>query len=147
MDSEKPSLARIIQFGIHEDLFGAMIIADAQLPFKPQRNIWIYEMSEGRGTKAQRKCEQIYVVLQGAITVNVFDGSWNPFKLNNPYEGLYLPKMTWRHISDIAFGTILLVMCSLPYDPEDRIDDFDYILRYWMDSNIAKGLKFSDEVS
>lgn len=145
MDSEKSELARMIEFPVYEDEKGFIVVADTELPFAPKRNLWIYELEDGRGTKAQRECEQIYVVLQGAMTVKVFDGTWNTFKFNNPYEGLYLPKMTWRHISDIAFGSILLVMCSLPYDPEDRIDDYDYILRYWMDSNIAKGLKFADE--
>lgn len=128
MDSQENEVVRIIEFNCHTDNRGKIIIADDQLPFLVSRVLWIYDVADGRGKKALRKCEQIYVPLQGAFAVNTYHDKRKRFWLDEHNRGLYLPPMTWREIVDVEPDSMLLVLCSHPYDPDDYIHNFEDFL-------------------
>lgn len=128
MDSTKQEVARIIEFDDHIDEYGEIFIADRELPFDVKRVLWIKDIQDGRGNKAQKECFQIYVAIQGSMKVEVLNGDWRVFILDDPSEGLYLPPMTWRSIRDVSDDAILMVLNSHHYDPDDRIGDFDEFL-------------------
>lgn len=127
MDDEKQEMARIIEFDEHTDEFGTIFIADQELPFDVKRVLWIKNIRDGRGDKAQKECAQIYVAIQGEMKVEVMNDDWRVFLLNEPTKGLYLPPMTWRKIVDASDDAILMVLNSHHYDPADRLD-FDEFL-------------------
>lgn len=117
-------MAGIIDIPKFEDDYGTIYIADRDLPFEVKRVLWIHDLKTGRGEKAQKECEQIYVAVQGKICIEAFP-EWRVFVLNSPDKGLHLPKMTWRKILNPSDDAILLVLCSRHYDPEDRIGSFE----------------------
>ena len=47
------------------------------------------------------------------------------FTLNRTYNGLYIPKMTWRELTNFSTNSVVLVLSSKPYDESDYIIDFD----------------------
>lgn len=124
MDNRKHKVAGIIDIPKHVDTFGTIHIADMNFPFEVKRVLWIYNIRDGRGEKAQRECEHVYVMLRGRIVVETFSSHWQTFLLDSPEKGLYLPKMTWRTIKFPTDDAVLLVLCSHHYDPKDRIADF-----------------------
>ena len=43
--------------------------------------------------------------------------------------GLYLPAMVWKEMYDFSKDSVLLVMASEHYDPEEYIRDYDEFIR------------------
>lgn len=118
-------MAGIIDIPKVVDERGTIYIADRNFPFEVKRVLWVYNVKDRRGEKAQRECEQVYVMLRGRIVVETFSSHWNTFLLDTPEKGLYLPKMTWRTIKFPTDDALLLVLCSEHYDPDDRIGNFE----------------------
>ena len=45
--------------------------------------------------------------------------------MSSSYCDLYLPAMTWRSIDNFATNSMVLVLSSTDYDPDDYIRDFE----------------------
>lgn len=118
-------MAQLIDIPKFTDDKGTIYIADREFPFDIRRVLWVTDVGEGRGEKAQRRCEQVYVAVRGRMLVDVLGNNWKTYELESPDKGLYLPKMTWRRIKEPSDGAILLVLCSERYDPYDKIADIN----------------------
>lgn len=83
-----------------------------------------------RGGHALRTDKQIIIALRGRFIVRAkryrTSARW---MLENPDQGLYLPAMTWRDLSDFSVDTIALVLCSTTYNPDDYIHDFNKFIK------------------
>ncbi len=121
---------RLIEFPKHIDLTGTLFVADQEhLPFVPRRIFWMNGLRGKRGGHALRTDKQIIIALRGRFIVHAkryrTSSKW---MLENPEQGLYLPAMTWRDLLDFSTDTIVLVLCSQPYNPDDYIHDFNKFL-------------------
>lgn len=121
---------KLIEFPKHLDPTGALFVADQEhLPFMPKRIFWMNGLRGKRGGHALRTDKQIIVALRGRFIVRAkryrTSSKW---MLENPEQGLYLPAMTWRDLLDFSTDTIVLVLCSQPYNPDDYIHDFNKFL-------------------
>lgn len=104
------------------------VIEECQdIPFKIERCHWIYDVPGGGGREghAYRDNEEFIVALSGSFDVVTNDGDEEKtFTLNRTYRGLYIPKMTWRELTNFSTNSVVLVLSSKPYDESDYITDF-----------------------
>ena len=73
-----------------------------QVPFEIKRVFWTYDVPGGeiRGGHAFKKQQELIVALSGSFDVVITDENGKEFRtsLNRSYHGLFLPRMTWRHL-------------------------------------------------
>jgi hypothetical protein len=101
------------------------------LPFKPQRTFWIYDVPDGktRGNHAHVDCHQFIVAVSGGfrLQAEMLDAKIVDFEICSRERFFYAPPMTWALLSRFQRGTVCLVLASHAYDPEDYINDYqDY---------------------
>ena len=44
--------------------------------------------------------------------------------LNRPNAGLFVPRMTWRHLENFTTNGVCLILASTVYDEDDYIRDY-----------------------
>ena len=124
----------IIKFEKHGDERGALVVVEGKkdIPFDIKRIFYIYDSDSTvvRGKHANRKSEFILVSVSGSCKVKTDDGKGNTeeFILDNPNEGLYIPKLVWKDMYDFSSDCVLLCMSSENYDANEYIRDFDAFL-------------------
>lgn len=130
MESEGDNMVRIIELPKIRDPRGNLTFIESgiQVPFKVQRNYWIYDVPSGmwRDGHAFKRQQEFLVALSGSFDVVVNDGTDEQiFHLSRPQIGLYIPNLTWRHIDNFSTNSVALVLTSTLYDATDYIEDFD----------------------
>ncbi len=101
------------------------------LPFLPQRFFLTYAIptEQTRGEHAHRLCSQFLVCTHGECRVVVDDGrNREEFHLNRPTFGVLVPPMVWALEHLHSADSVLLVLASHAYDPDDYIRDYDAFL-------------------
>ena len=112
----------LYRFQTHSNDRGSLTVADEiDVPFAVKRVFWVYDTQGKRGGHAHKECEQILVVLRGSAKVTLQEG-WQSdhVKLNEPDWALYVPPGVFVDYQ-MQEGSILLVFCSHPHDPEDYV--------------------------
>lgn len=97
------------------------------IPFAIKRTYWIYDVPGGetRGGHAYHELEELVIALSGSFDVEYEDENGKQVvSLNRSYYGLYLPKLTWRSISNFSTNAVCLVAASGFYDESDYIRDY-----------------------
>lgn len=97
------------------------------VPFEIKRVFYVYDTpcAEQRGAHAHWKLQQFIVCLSGGLDVYLDDGSaqWT-VHLNRPWQGLYIPPLTWASEGNFDTGTVYLVLASEHYNEADYIRDY-----------------------
>ncbi len=125
----------IIKLPTFMDMRGTLSVGEVgdQLPFEPQRYFLVYDVSskEVRGEHAHKILQQFLVCTHGACSVMVDDGqNRTEITLERPDIGLYIPPKIWTTQFKYSQDAVLLVLASLPYDPDDYIRDYDEFLAW-----------------
>jgi UDP-2-acetamido-3-amino-2,3-dideoxy-glucuronate N-acetyltransferase len=97
------------------------------LPFTPQRYFLTYAIpnEQTRGEHAHHRCAQFLVCVHGECHLRVDDGeNREEFCLNRPTFGVLVPPMVWATEHLHSADSVLLVLASRPYEPEDYIRDY-----------------------
>ena len=107
----------------------SFIEENSHIPFKIERTFWIYDVPGGeeRGGHAYRETVEFIIALSGSFDVVLNDGKGKvqTYLLNRSYYGLYVPRMTWRQMTNFSTNSVALVLASTPYDSKDYIRDYD----------------------
>lgn len=123
MDLKNPKL---IEKQSIADLQGNLNILE--LPFSCRRFYTLEKVPENttRGHHAHKDLEQIFLVLQGSLTlVCSTPGSTFNFRLrSSDTHAVYLPRGYWRVLSNFTPDTICLVLASDHYRESDYIRNF-----------------------
>ena len=78
-----------------------------------------------RGQHANRETEFLLVNVGGTSKVRIDNGyEQKVIELNRPRMGLYLAPMVWKDMYDFSPDSILLVLASRHYDPNEYIRDY-----------------------
>lgn len=104
----------------------SFIEENSNIPFQIARVYWIYDVPGGeiRGGHAFRNNEEFIVALSGSFDVVLDDNEdSHTIHLNRSYYGLYVPKLTWRHLENFSTNGLALVLASTPYSADDYIRD------------------------
>lgn len=98
-------------------------------PFEIERVFWTYDVPGGetRGGHAYREQQEVIIALSGSFDVVITnnEGEKQTFQLNRSYFGLYLPKLTWRHMENFSTNALGLHLSSEKYSAGDYIRTMD----------------------
>ena len=122
--------AMLYRFPEIEDLRGKLTFAEigGLLPFEVQRFFCVYGVpsSEIRGEHAHRTVHEFLLCVAGRVRVSLTDGrARHEVVLDEPSVGLHLPPFIWSTQFQYDEDSVLLVLCSEPYDPASYIRDYD----------------------
>ena len=121
----------MLEFPQHGDERGHLVIVEGgqDVPFDIKRIFYIYGSDSNvvRGQHANLKSKFVLINVAGKSKVKVKDGLGNEavFSLNRPHTGIYLPQMVWKDMYDFSEDSVLLVLSSEHYDPEEYIRDYN----------------------
>lgn len=126
MESNEP---RIIQLPKITDPRGNLSIVESEqhVPFEIKRAYWIYDVPGGmdRYGHAFKLQHEFIIALSGSFDVILDDGNGEQkFHMDRAFYGLYIPPMTWRRIENFSTNSVVYVLSSELYDPNDYIEDF-----------------------
>lgn len=110
----------------------SVIESRKQVPFEIKRAYWIYDVPSGdkRDGHAFREQDEFIVALSGSFDVILHDGKkFCTVHLAHPYEGIFIPHMTWRNLENFATNSVALVLSSTLYDHSDYIESFEEFLQ------------------
>jgi hypothetical protein len=102
------------------------------IPFPIARAYWIYDVPGGavRGGHAYLGLQEFFVALSGSFDLVMDDGVESArFTLNRSYEGLYVPRLVWRHLENFSTNAVCLILASRPYDEADYVRDHEEFSR------------------
>lgn len=126
---------KLLQFKENGDDRGRLVVVESGLdiPFEIKRVFYIYGSSPDvtRGRHANRRSEFILINVAGSSKVRVIDRSGNDMviSLTHPHTGIYLPALVWKDMYDFSPDSVLLVLASEHYDPNEYIRDFEEFRR------------------
>jgi dTDP-4-dehydrorhamnose 3,5-epimerase-like enzyme len=125
---------RSIKLHTFSDSRGKVSVAEGEkdIPFKIERTFHIYGVPQGeeRGGHAHRETEQVYVCLNGSVTVILNDGTnKEEITLRDPEQVLYVGPLVWSVLKDFQPGTVLFVWTSKHYDATDYIREYDEFIK------------------
>lgn len=125
--------AHIIQLPKISDPRGnlSVIEGNQHIPFEIKRVYYLYDLpaEAERGAHGHKKLEQLIVPLAGSFEIILDNGQHKQaFYLKKPWEGLYIPPMTWRELKEFSSGAVCLVLASQHYDEQDYFRDYNSFL-------------------
>lgn len=127
--------AERIAFPEHGDERGHLVVLESMedVPFEIKRLFYIYgsDAAVVRGQHANRKSEFILVNVAGSCKVKVLNGKGGEdiFVLDKPHEGIHLPVMHWKDMYEFSPDSLLLVLSSEHFDPDEYIRDYDAFVK------------------
>ena len=122
---------KMLSFKQNGDDRGHLVVIEGNkdAPFDIKRIFYIYGSDPNviRGQHANRETEFVLVNVAGKSKVKVYDGKGNEaiFILNRPHTGIYLPTMVWKDMYDFSEDSVLLVLASEAYNPNEYIRNYD----------------------
>ena len=122
---------QMLEFPQRGDKRGHLVIVEGNrdVPFEIERVFYIYgsDAEVVRGQHANRESEFVLINVAGTSKVKVKDGEGNEaiYCLNRPHTGIYLPTMVWKDMYDVSADSVLLVLASTHYDPDEYIREYD----------------------
>lgn len=112
------------------------VLFPAELPglagFAPVRLFWVGEVPPAtvRGGHAHRRCRQYLICCLGRIGVAVFD-SHEEYRLTlDQGQAVLLPPGIWASEIFEEPGSLLLVLCDRPYEPDEYIRSRDEFVAF-----------------
>jgi dTDP-4-dehydrorhamnose 3,5-epimerase-like enzyme len=117
------------------------VIEPPELPFSVRRFYFLHDMKVGemRGRHAHIRLEQVMICLAGCVDVTFWDGEDRTvFRLQDRHEGIYVPPGYWREIMPQADQSILAVLASEPYDPDDYIATEDMYVDFIKNGRVGR---------
>lgn len=117
------SLIDVPTFG---DARGTLSVADGLLPFPAVRIYWIYGAAgRTRGGHRHGKTRQALIAVHGVVSIYMDDGSNSEtFVLDTPSKCLIVEPKDW-HTMTFGPDSVLLVIASHPFDPNDYFDEVE----------------------
>jgi hypothetical protein len=135
MKMGKPKLVRLEVF---KDSLGNLSVLE--FPFPAKRLYFFDKVPEAtkRGFHAHKTLQQIFLVLQGSVTITCSTPmNEYRFELNSQdSNALLLPPGYWRILENFELETICLVMASETYDESDYIRDWNEY-ENWFIKNVS----------
>lgn len=112
---------------IIDDCFLFFVQYPHHLPFQIRRVYFITSADPKlpRGYHAHKKTKQVFLCIQGKIKLILDNGKKREqLTLQNPRVGVYIPEMTWHEMHNFQKNTILLILASETFKPQDYIRNY-----------------------
>lgn len=134
MDNQKKNIDeqyRIFDFRDFGDERGKLYVIEGEgmdIPFDIKRVFYMYDSDSTviRGQHANRETEFVLINVSGTSKVRIDNGTESRIiLLDRPGIGLYLSSMLWKDMYDFSANSVLLVLASRHYDPNEYIRNYD----------------------
>jgi dTDP-4-dehydrorhamnose 3,5-epimerase len=130
---------RLIELPQRVDARGSLGVAEVgkDIPFDVRRLFYIYGTAPGagRGAHAHRKLHQWLIMLAGACTIVVDDGSTRTtLRLDSPRVALHAPPLLWLELGDFTADAVCAVLASDHYSESDYIRNHNEFCRLARDA-------------
>jgi dTDP-4-dehydrorhamnose 3,5-epimerase-like enzyme len=123
-----------VAFRLFRDARGVLapIELTQSLPFKVARFFWIFDVPPGqvRGAHAHKLCQQFLICAVGSVQVEAYDGRAERTIALTAGQALHVPPGLFTAERYVAPGSVLMVFCDRPYEPDDYLNDRDAFLAY-----------------
>ena len=109
------------------------------VPFVIKRTYWLYDVPGGerRAGYALRDTDDVAIALSGSLDVFLTDGTEDKtVRLNHPYSALFIPHGIWHEFRNFSTNSLLMVLSSKGYDPEQYVRSMDDFLALKADEAI-----------
>ena len=119
-------MAQIIDLKTIEDPRGCLTVIEEALPFEIRRLFYIYNVPENevRGAHRHKVTQMGLICPQGQCTIDCNDGEKKQsFVLDKPSQCLLLEPKDFHIMKNFKPNTVLLVLASHAYDPNDYIHE------------------------
>ncbi len=129
------SVPTLMPLQVIRDSRGALVVLESsEMGISLERMYFLFDMQAGaeRGGHAHKNLMQILLVPTGSFTVTTDDGagSTQRFEMRSPSLALFLPRGTWRELTNFSSGAVCLVLASLNYDESDYIRDYSEFVEW-----------------
>lgn len=116
-------MARILTLNTHSDKRGNLTVIEKEIPFEIKRIFYIYGVDESkRGGHRHKSTLQAAICLHGSCKVSNNDGKKREeFNLDHPSKCLILETQDYHIMHDFSPDSVLLVLASTYFDPNDYI--------------------------
>jgi glyoxylate utilization-related uncharacterized protein len=115
-------------FPLFQDSRGRLGVIEftKELPFQPLRLFWISDVvvGETRANHGHRVCEQVIFVQRGTVrgfTINSNGKRFEFFLATGNW--IYIPHHHWLQLNTFSEKSVVGVLASHLYDPDDYFDD------------------------
>lgn len=117
-------MVQFLKFPSFNDQRGSLTVIEKALPFPILRVYYIYDTNElPRAGHRHRHGQQALICLHKSANVRVKDGELDQtFQLSSPNQCLLLEAHEW-HTVHFEPGSIMLVLASTYYDPDNYVND------------------------
>jgi hypothetical protein len=79
------------------------------------------------GGHAYLDLQEVIIALSGSFDVVIHNGQEEKvYTLNRSYFGLYVPRMTWRHLENFSTNALGFIACDDLYKEDGYIRDFEH---------------------
>ncbi len=124
----------IIELPRHLDPNGKLTEVEntSSFPFSVTRVFYLYDVPADsvRGGHSHHLAQEIIVAVSGSFVVEIDDGHKKKrYRLDRPYEGLYIKNGIWRYLDSFSSGSVCLVLTDQKYDEADYVRDYNTFLR------------------
>jgi dTDP-4-dehydrorhamnose 3,5-epimerase-like enzyme len=112
-----------LYFSTFSDDRGSLSVIEKIIPFPIKRIFYIYDVKNSvRGGHRHHKTIQAAICISGACKIFSSNGTKESvYVLDSPNKCLVLEPEDWHTMYDFSEGSILLVLASEEFDPEDYI--------------------------
>ena len=118
---------KVTKFKHFRDERGVLVPVDISqtVPFPVLRLYWIFDVPPGtsRGGHAHKACHQYYLCVSGSLQVQAYDGQTERMITLAPGDGIHIPPAIFTTEWFSVPGSILMVLCSRYYEPDDYVKD------------------------
>jgi len=120
---------KLIKFPVIKNKGGSLAFFEGarHIPFKIKRVFFIYDLALDvtRGQHALKNTQEFIIALRGSCNLLVDNGiEKKRFHLSHPYEGLFMPPMTWVELDNFSIGAICVVFTSEYYNEKFYIRNY-----------------------
>ena len=117
-------MSELINLPTHSDDRGDLTVIEKCLPFDVKRLYYIYNSTTQRGGHRHKETIQALICVSGATDIYVNDGqSEQIITLSSPSQCLIVNPQDWHTMRNASQYTVLLVLASHHFDPEDYIHE------------------------
>jgi UDP-2-acetamido-3-amino-2,3-dideoxy-glucuronate N-acetyltransferase len=119
--------ARLVDFPVQTESRGSLTpFSFARLPVPPRHAFIVRSVPAGttRGRHALKNTQQLLICLAGQVSVELREAARSEtVVLDRPAIGLFIAEQLWAAQTYLTAETILLVLASAPYDPDNYVDE------------------------
>lgn len=105
---------------VYQDSRGGLCAIEwKELPFRPKRVYFLYEVKGLRGGHAHKKEKEVFVCIQGKFRGRIHDGKrFKSFVFKKPGQALYTANLIWHGFDKFSKNALMLALSSTSYEGE-----------------------------